>query len=52
MGAPDKLSGPERLVLAWLAVATAAGLCWAVARMAGEIAAWLALALVRAGGAS
>ena len=52
MGPPDKLSIPERLVLGWLVVATAAGLYCALVRVVLAVSSWLAIAPVRTGGAS
>jgi hypothetical protein len=49
---PDRLTWPERLALAWLVLAAAAGLCCAVARVVGALlAAWLATAQAGARGA-
>lgn len=50
MGPPDKLTGPERLVLAWLALAAGAGVIVAVVRVVETFASRLAILTVRAGG--
>ena len=52
MGPEPNLSGTERLVLAWLVLATAVGLCCALVRVVLAVVSWLAIAPLRAGGAS